>query len=348
MLVFSLAACGNTSQNSGETQKENSGDAGKKTESVEPAKTEAANPNEEYVFVTAAANLEYWNQHKNALNAACKELGVKGSFAGDDKVDAQVMTTLLETIIAKKPAGIITPGHFPDAYGPVFEKAWELGIPVAVVTVDVPDSKRIVFMGTDYYQYGRKMGELAAEACGGKGKVIISTFKESGAKSVYDMDSGYKDVFKEKYPDIQIAAEVEDKADANVAAQVISSALQAHPDVDVIIGCQSVSALGAVTALRDIGKLGKVKIIGMDRDAPTLENIKEGNIYAAVAGKQYAEVYYAVKFLYDYNHNKVPLVADNKKSGVVAQPQYCDPGALVITKDNVDDFINYDINKLRD
>lgn len=347
MMVITFAACGKSVENTTSGEQKGTADAGgSSAQETEPVKSEA-DPNEEYVFVTAAANLEYWNQHKNALQAACKELGVKGTFVGDDKVEPQVMVTLLETVIAKKPAGIITPGHFPDAYKPVFEKAWELGIPVAVVTVDVPDSKRIVFIGTDYYQYGKTMAELAAEATGGDGKVIISTFKEAGTKSEYDISQGIYDTFNSKYPNMKIVAEVEDKADASIAAQVNSSALQAHPDASVIIGCQSVSAIGAVTALREVGKLGQVKVIGMDRDQPTLENIKEGNIYAAVAGKQYSEVYYALKFLYDYNHDRLPLVEDNKKSGVVAQPQYCDPGAIIINKDNVDDFINYDINKIR-
>lgn len=300
----------------------------------------AADPNEEYVFVTPLASLEYWNAHKKAIQDACSELGVKASFVGDEKLDPQSMVNILETLIEKKVAGIVMQGNFPDAYAPVYEKAWEAGIPVANVTIDVPDSKRVAFLGTDYVKYGNQMGELAVEACNGKGKVIVSTFLTSGSKTVEDIIKGVREAIA-KYPDVQIVAEVDDKADISVATQVIGSALQSNPDTSVIIGGQSVSATGAVTALREAGKLDQVKVISIDRDAPTLEAIKDGEIYATVAGKQYTEVYYATKFLYDYNHDKLLFCKDNKKAGVVTIPSFVDTGYVVIKKDNVDYFIDF-------
>ena len=309
---------------------------------------EPASPDEEYVFMMCQANVEYWNQHKNAMYAATKELGCKYSIVGVESADATDICTALETVISQKPAGIVISGWFPDAFVPIFEKAWEAGVPIATVTTDVPGSRRICFLGTDYYEYGKIMAEQGAIACDGEGKVLLVGNLNSGNPAQVSIHNGIHDLYAEKYPNIEIVNTLEDEADTDVCVQVVSSALLANPDTDVIIGTDAISAIGSVTSLRETGLEGEVKIIGMDRDAPTLEAIRDGTIYATVAGKQYAEVYYAVKMLYDYNHNKVPLVADNKASGVIAQPTFCDPGAVVITADNVESFLSYDINEILD
>ena len=311
----------------------------------------AASPvssNEEYVFMMAQAGLEYWNQHINAMYDATSDLGVKYSIVGVRGTDANDICDAMETVIARKPAGVIIAGWYPDAMTPIIDRAWNAGVPFATTTIDVPNSKRLVFLGTNYYNYGRMLMDAAAEACGGRGKVIIAAQLKAGNQAQMDGYNGQLDCLKEKYPGMTVAATVESGADAEICAQSIASALQTHPDTAVLIGQDAVFGSASVTALREVGLLGKIKIVAVDRDAPTLEGIRDGHIYAALAGKQYAEVYYAVKFLYDYNHNKVPLVADNKAYGILAQPLVCDPGAIVINAKNIKAIMEYDINKIKD
>jgi len=346
VLLFGCAAADNTpttEANQAPTESATMAEA-----QIPAGNAQTGDPNEEYVFACMQSGIEYWNQHRNAMYDATTELGVKYSFYGTEGADANEIVDLLETIISKKPAGIITAGYFPEAFIPIFQKAWDEGIPIATTTIDVPDSKRLVFLGTNYYNYGRMMADTAAEACDATGKVIISTMLNSGQQTQFDIVNGIKDCIAEKYPNMSIVAQLEDEGNAEVVVQVVSSALQAHPDTAAIIGTDSSSGIGSAAALREVGLQGKVAIVCMDRDVPTLEAIKEGSIYATLAGKQYAEVYYAVKFLYDFNHNKVPLVADNKASNVIAQPMTCDPGAVIVTAANVDAFLEYDINDVRD
>lgn len=356
MITALLAGCGSnastTTNSSASNGNSTSASASVGTENtngaVSVATNSASSSDETYVFMMCSANIEYWNQHKNAMYDVTKELGVKYKIVGVQGSDATEICNALQTVIATKPAGIIIAGYFPDAFKPIFKQAWDAGVPIATTTIDVPDSARVVFIGTNYYNYGKMMVDVAAQSCGGNGKVIVSTSINSGQQSQIDMNNGIKDQVKEKYPNMQIVSSVENDNDADKAAQVVASAMQSHPDASVVIGTTSVAGVGAVTALRETNMLGKVKIVCIDRDTATLDSIKKGEIYATLVGKQYSEVYYAVKFLYDYNHNKVPLVADDKATGVIAQPQTCDPGAVVVNQGNVDAFINYDINKIKD
>ena len=327
LMIVSMIACGAK------------GESDAPDEAAPAVEAEAVDSDETYVFLTALASLEYWNPHRQALEDACAELGVKAEFVGDNDYDHAKMVTLFETVMSKKPAGVVTSGQVIDGYKPIIKKGLEEGIPTAIVTLDIPGGDQIVTISTDYVNYGKIMGRLAAEACGGTGKVILSTYEASSIASVFDMREGIETVFAEEFPGMELCAVVEDNADASVGSQAVGSALQANPDAAVVIGLQAeASAIGAVTAIREAGLTGKVQVIGMDLSQSVLEQIKEGNIYASVAGKQYAEVYYAVKYLYDYNHNKVPLTSDNKAAGISAQPSYVDPGALVVTGENIDYF----------
>lgn len=303
---------------------------------------EKAATEETYAFLTALSTLEYWKPHKQAMEDASKALGVKWELVGDQNYEVDTMTTIFDTIMSSgKYAGIVTSGQVIDGYKPIITKGLEQGIPTAIVTLDIPGGDQIVTISTDYVNYGKVMGRMAAEACGGKGKVILSTFEESGIASVFAMRKGIEQVLAEEFPEMTIVAVVEDKADATVGAQAVGAALQANPDAAVVIGLQSdPSAIGATTAIREAGLEGKVKVIAMDLSQTVLEMVKEGTVFASVAGKQYAEVYYALLFLYHYNHNVVGLTKNDKEAGISAQPSHVDPGSIVVTAENVDYFIS--------
>ena len=298
---------------------------------------------ETYYYICPLANLEYWLAHKAGLEDACAELGVTAKFVGDDGLDVDAMCAVIETALNDPNcAGIVMQANFADAYEPYVEQAAEKGIPVCYQTVDgVDGSKRLCFLGTDYVEYGKIMMRQAAEATGGKGAVIYSNNLSAGSASVEDITTGIKEEIK-NWPDMTLVAEVDDTSDAAVAATKISAALLANEGVSVVIGGQSVSAIGAVTAIKEANMSDSVKVISIDRDSATLEAIQNGEIYSTVAGKQYTEVYYGVKLCYDFNHGaKNAFSADDAAANLVIAPSFIDTGALIINKDNVEKFVGF-------
>jgi ribose transport system substrate-binding protein len=298
---------------------------------------------ETYYYIAPLANLEYWLAHRAGLEDACADLGVTPKFIGDDGLDVDAMVAVIGTALNDPNcAGIVMQANFADAYEPLVKEAKDKGIPVVYQTVDgVPGSARLSFLGTDYVQYGAIMMQQAAEATGGKGNVIVSNALSAGSSAVEDVMTGIRQEVQ-NWPDMKIVAEVDDTSDAAVAATKIGAALLANEGVTVVIGGQSTSAIGAVTAIKEAGLTGKVQVISIDRDSATLEYVKNGDIYATVAGKQYTEVYYGVKLCYDYNHGaKNAFSADDSAAGLVIAPSFVDTGALIINKNNVDNFVGF-------
>lgn len=338
MALTLLAGCQSqpVTDDTGTSSNTSSQETATETTNNEETTTEG-NSEEEYVFVTALANLEYFQTHRQAVEDAAADLGVTGYMVGSDKYDVQEMINVFDTLIQKGVAGIITPAHFPDAYVDVFQRAWDAGIPVCTVTIPADGSKALCNFGSDYIQYGRKMAETLMEKMGGSGKFLVSQNLIGGGQTAADIVTGIEQVAEEN-PGFELVSVLQDDSDATVAASVISAALMANPDVKGIIGCQSVSGVGAATAVREAGRTGEIDIVCIDADAPTIEAIENGEIYATVVGKQYTEVYLATQFLYMYNHDMLKLTSDNKAAGISPLPTFVDTGSIVVTKDNVEYF----------
>jgi ribose transport system substrate-binding protein len=290
---------------------------------------------ETYVEVLALINLPYFIDHKLGLDFAGKELGVKTKFIGPVDYDMTAMVNTLDQTIAEKPAGILVVG-FDPALKPSIDKAIDAGIPVVTLDAEVYGSKRLTFLGTGNVNAGKAGADLLAKAIGGKGKVVLMT--KVGQSNLEERIQGYKDQFAAKYPDIQVVQIIDDQSDSAKAAEGLKAALQANPDL-AGVGCvEAAGGVGAATAAKELGITDKFKIVSMDRDDGTLKFIEDGTIYASVAQKTALMSYLGTKLLYLYNHAPLPIVADNKASGIVPMPEAVDTGTIVIDKDNAHFF----------
>ncbi|MBX6320758.1 MAG: substrate-binding domain-containing protein [Rhodospirillaceae bacterium] len=289
----------------------------------------------EYVFLSCVTQVPFWVDHRKALEDVGKALGVKTSFTGPLDFDTAAQARQLDELIARKPAGILVFPGDADAMRPGVQRATEAGIPVATIIGDIPDSGRYVNLGISSYEAGRVGGEMLAKAIGGKGKVLMGTFP---APSVLERVEGYKALFKEKYPEIEVVEVVNDKADPSYAPTAYAQALQAHPDVVGIGGTDGDSGKGAAIAVREAGLKGKVKIVAMDRNDDMLPFIEDGTIEGSVAQKSYAEAYVAVYLLHWLNTDAMKVVPDWRSAKINPLPEKVVTGVMPITRDNVAQF----------
>jgi ribose transport system substrate-binding protein len=295
----------------------------------------AAGEGKEYVFLTLVTQVPFWVDHKLALADAEKALGIKTEFMGPLDFDTAGQARQLDELIARQPAGLLLfPGDV-AALAPGIDRAVEAGIPVAMIIGDVPQSKRSVHLGISNFEAGKVGGEMLAQAIGGKGKVLLGTFP---APPVLERVEGYKALFKEKYPDIQVVDTVNDKADPSYAPTAYAQGLQAHPDVVGIGGTDGDSGKGAAIAVTEAGLKGKVKIVAMDRNDDMLSYIEDGTIEGAVAQKSYLEAFLALHMLHWLNTSTMKVVPDAKAAGINPLPENVMTGVMKITRENVAQF----------
>lgn len=272
---------------------------------------------DEYIYVSAMGNLEFFNAHKYGWKWAGEKLGVKTTYVGPAEYDLNAMIAAFDQAIAKQPKGIVVFAVEPVLI-PSINKAAEAGIPVVTILGDLPDSKRVAFVGSHQYDLGFLGGERLAESLGGEGKIAILSIP--GVQMFDDREAGYRAAF-EDYPGIEVVQVGDTKADTVTAINTAKDIMQRFPELAAFASTDSTGGIGSATAVEEAGKVGQVKIVSMDRNSDVLEKIEKGTITGTVVQDDAAMPYWALLVLYNYVHNQPPLTTDNLKAEVQAEPE---------------------------
>ena len=294
----------------------------------------APTSDQQYVMIAAATGAPYWIDSKSGLYDKAKELGVKAIFTGPQTVDVNQQIDAVNRAIAQHVDGIIMV-PMADSVTPAINKAIDAGIPVVCADADAPSSRRYTFIGTGNYQAGRQVGELLAKAIGGRGEVALIYIP--GADNLVQRLNGCKDALK-KFPDISVVAIANDQGSITEGQKVCRTIMQAHPGLKGFGCVDAGGGQGAAIAVKEAGKIGKVRIVSMDRDEATLRFVEQGIIEASVAQRTYTMSYTALQLVYNLRNDQIRMVRDWKKLGINPLPPLIDTGSFVITKDNVKEF----------
>ena len=291
---------------------------------------------ETYVVIGSLFQLEFFDALKGGVNDAAAEIGAQWYYAGPQEFVPDQISQAIDQAVVNGVTGIVLHGQAVETAAAI-DNAIAAGIPVICVNTDIP-SDRLSFLGVNPYNVGVDMATHMVELLDGQtGTVIISTAISTGQPSALAILEGSKDTLAELAPDLRVL-EVDDAADANVAATNVGAALQANPDVIGIMGQQAYSAVGIATAVREAGKTGEITVLGRDRDEATLELIKNGEVAASYAQNSYVEGYIALHWLHQYVNGKFKVINDYLGTGVNPIPPIVDSGSIVITAESADQF----------
>jgi len=288
-----------------------------------------------YIFVTMITGHPFWTEIKQGAQDAADQLGAKFEFRGPLEWDAAAQASQVEQLIITRPAGFII-GSYDPSMTATINKAVEAGIPVVTIDSDAPKSKRATFIGPDHYMMGRSYGEWMANALNGKGEVGLLT--AVAQTNLNERIRGIKEYFAQHAPGMKVVAVEDNKGDDQITADKTKAIIQAHPDVDGII-CVNGTGSGIGVAIKEMNKVGKLKVLTSDVSDPLLKGILDGAIDTTAFQNIYLEGYYAVKILFDIvngNLDKVP----GKSVGVHLTPPTVNPGVFFITKENAASFLS--------
>ncbi|UJF32748.1 substrate-binding domain-containing protein [Paenibacillus hexagrammi] len=291
---------------------------------------------EKYVMVNFQSGIDYWKSCLKGFEDASASLNVSVEYRGATQYDANEERTVLEQVIAKKPAGIAVSAINPDALVVSINKAVEAGIPVVLFDSGAPKSKAYSFLGTDNYNAGVKAANQMAELMGGSGKAAVITLP--GQLNHQERTRGFQDTIRTLYPDIQVIAVEDGKGDQLVSGSVAKRLLGEYPDLTGIFATEANGGVGVGNAVKEAGRLPKVKIIGFDTDKGTLDMVKSGIISATLAQGTWNMGYWSLMQLFHLKHGIVQQVADWQGSGMPLVPTYVDTGITVVTRQNVDSY----------
>jgi ribose transport system substrate-binding protein len=291
---------------------------------------------ERYVFVATNIALPYWEEAKTGFLDSAQRLGVKVEFTGPSSYTPNEELKDFQNAVASNPSGILISPARSALFKDAIDAALKQGIPVICVDSDSPESRRIMFIGTDNYRAGLQSGQRLAEAMHEHGRAAVLTIP--GQFNLDERLRGVQDALK-KYPHISPAYVYDDQGSSDTAQQEITQLLAKDQDIQAILCLEASGGPGAAQALEHAAMSGKIPIVAMDANPETLTDVSKGLIAATVAQKPYTMGFYGLEYLDDLHHNRVHQFADWRTAPTSPLPAIIDTGTTIIDSKNVDEFI---------
>ncbi|HYW70921.1 MAG TPA: sugar-binding protein [Pyrinomonadaceae bacterium] len=276
-------------------------------------------------FVTNNAS-DFWTISRKGTEKAAAELpNIEVDFRIDSDGSAAEQQRIVDDLLAKGVNGFAISPVDPVNQTQLLNRAAQQAL-VITQDSDAPKSDRVCYIGTDNVAAGHQAGGLIKEALpeGGKIMVFVGTLDAANAQQRYQ---GIKEALQGS--NVQIIDVRTDNADRVRAKSNAADTLVNNADVAALVGLWSYNGPAIVGAVRDAGKIGKVKIIAFDEEDETLNGIKDGSIYGTVVQQPFEFGYQSMKL--------IARILDGDRSGIPAGKQIFVP-TLAIKKDQVDEF----------
>ena len=279
---------------------------------------------------------EFWRTVHAGAEKAGREMDVdviwKGPLREDDR-DAQI--AVVEDFTSRGVSGIVLAPSDESALRAPVRDAVRSGIPVVIFDSGLNSDDHVSYVATDNGQGSRIAGEQMVKLMGGRGNVAVLRYAE-GSQSTMQREAGFLEIVS-KHRGMNVVSKNQYGGATTETAYKASENMIARfklPDgkfgIDGIFCPNESTTFGMLRALQDSGLAGKVRFIGFDSSARTIDAIGEGEIDALVVQNPMQIGYMSVKTM--VQHLRGQETQDR-----------IDTGATLVTKDNLD---NPDIREL--
>ena len=284
-------------------------------------------------FVTNNAS-DFWTIARRGTDKADQELdNVEVEFRISADGTAADQKRIVDDLLAKGINGMAISPVDPANQTQMINDAAR-SILVITQDSDAPQSERACYIGTDNRAAGRQAGELVKASLPQGGKIMVFVGK-ADAQNARERFEGMKEALTGS--NVEVIDLRTDDADRVRAKSNAADTLVKYPDVASMVGLWAYNGPAILSAVKDAGKTGQVKIIAFDEEDDTLKGIREGYIEGTIVQQPYQFGYQSVKMM--------AQILGGDRSMIPATKQIFVP-TRVIKKDNVDDFVK-EINQLR-
>ncbi len=312
VLAMSLAACGGGNGAGGEGG-EAAGAGGGGTMAM--ITVDIANP--------------YWKASAETAQKVGKELGYNVTVDAHLN-DPDKQNKFMDGAISKKvDAIILDPAGMDESIGAV-KKATEAGIPVVLVNAEISEQGLAKAQIVSNNAQGATLGaEEWVRQVGDKGEYVELLGHPTDNNARVRSDA-YAAVLSQ-YPDLKLVQQEVGNWDRVQGKQKMEIMLAAHPNIIGVISGNDEMALGAIEAIRAVGKLDQIKVLGFDGNQDAVNSVKKGEMVATVLQPIVNVTTLAVE-------QAVNFIKEGE-TGAASEKQSID--CIIVTEENAGEFENF-------
>ncbi|WP_116131024.1 ABC transporter substrate-binding protein [Tropicimonas sp. IMCC34043] len=280
----------------------------------------------EIAVIVKTTNSNFWqNVSKGADAAIAGQSEHTLSFNGPASEAAVAdQVALVENAINRGVSAIVLAPSDPDALAPVVKRAFEAGIPVAIIDSMLAEGNEgyyQTFLSTDNCAAGELAAQTMIDAAGSTGKVAVMSYV-AGVGSEIGRVGCFVD-YLAKNSEIEIVGPFYSQSQMATALNQTTDILASNPDLVGIFGANEPTAIGMGRAIEQAGKAGQLTAIGFDGNADLQDMVKSGTLLAT-----------AVQGSFQMGELGVQAVM-GVLAGETVEP-FIDTGVVMVTKDNID------------
>lgn len=249
----------------------------------------------------------FWSIVKRGAEDAGKVVAAEGgsvTWLGPQNYDnlGPDAAELIRQAIDQHADAIVAPDWVPEAMDPAFKAVVAAHIPLVVYNaggIQAADRLGALnYVGAVDYKAGVAGGDYLGKA-GNLNGVCVNSLP--GAANIEDYCKGFAEGITKAGGKAEVLP-LPATAEGNVTAvtQAVRAYLLQHPNINAVFTTANLDAVGAVQAVAQAGKNGKVKICGINFDQAILSNIGNGSQACAIDQQGYQQGFYAVSILNGY------------------------------------------------
>ena len=285
----------------------------------------------------------YFLSCKKGADRAAGELGIDLIFDGPTDPDPAKQNEIIENWITLGVDAIAAACENRDGISTALRKAREKGVDVITYDADAQPDARSFFVNQATVQgIGDTLVDEAARLLGGAGDYAIITASLT-AGNMIAWQQAIEKRNAEQYPDLRRVAlrpcdDMKDRAQAEATAL-----LAAHPSLKLIMAICSPAVPGAAEAVKQAGKTGEVKVIGLGLPSENRRYVHEGVTDSVILWKTEDLGYLTVYAAYGLATGALRPGDSNFEAGSLGQFEIQGDNIIlgkpfIFNRDNIDQF----------
>ncbi|GIO96605.1 sugar ABC transporter substrate-binding protein [Paenibacillus lautus] len=273
------------------------------------------------VGVKALDEIEFWRVLIEGVNTASREFGVDVSVVGpSQEIEVDLQIQLLEEAVKQKPDAIVMAAGDYNRLVPVAESIRKAGIPLIMIDSAINGDYAQSLIATDNVNAGQKAGKELSSLLPAHAKVAIVSFVQ-GTSTQIEREQGVRSILEQR-SGTEIVGTYYSEGKEERAYEITKKLLLERPDLNGVIGLNEPSTVGAGRAIRELGMVGKVKLVGFDSSVKEVKLLEEGVLQSTIVQKPFNIGYLGIK-------TAVSVIEGDK----ISQNIYTD--SVIINKDNM-------------
>lgn len=236
-----------------------------------------------FVFISGANNSIWFNPMQCGIQQEAHAMGASVQVEAPSQVGSiPQMIQLVDAAIAEKPNAIIIDPLDRTAFNATLSKAKADGI--KVVFTDQSTSKpseAVTSITSNNTLAGKEAGRELIKVVGSGGGDVLVLSGYAAQNSLTDRVNGFTSALKGHSNVTNLGVQY-DQQSPTTAESIVSATLAAHPDLKGIFDTSSDSSQGVINALKRAGDIGKVKFVSYDTIPQVVQEVKSGEIAAAI------------------------------------------------------------------